>query len=92
MRNGPKRTISASSGLELLQIVSDPVTEWCASEDARPLRGVDCEIPHRLERGTSASEDVGIRKGVDCEIPLVGDQNKVLFIRVWKPLPSKRVL
>ena len=31
--------------------------------------GVDCEIPHRLERGTSVSEDVGPRRGVDCEIP-----------------------
>ena len=27
----------------------------CASEDAGPLRGVDCEIPHRLERGTNIS-------------------------------------
>ena len=34
-----------------------------------PRRGVDCEIPHRLERGTSASEDAGLRRVVDCEIP-----------------------
>ena len=25
---------------------------WCSSEDARPPRGMDCEIPHRLERRT----------------------------------------
>ena len=30
---------------------------------------VDCEIPHRLERGTSSNEDVGSRREVDCEIP-----------------------
>ena len=38
---------------------------------ARTLRlegGLDCEIPHRLETGTSASEDVGPRRGVDFEI------------------------
>ena len=25
------------------------------SEDVGPLRGVDCEIPHRLEKGTKHS-------------------------------------
>ena len=25
-------------------------TGWCASKDARSRRGVDCEIPHRLEK------------------------------------------
>ena len=31
--------------------------------------GVDCEIPHRLERETSVNEDARPRKGVvDCEI------------------------
>ena len=48
--NGPKRTIFANSGLRLLQKVSAPDTERCVSEDAGPKR-VDCEIPHRLERG-----------------------------------------
>ena len=52
IRNGPKWTISASIGLGLLQMVSELDTGRCASEDAGPLRGVDCEIPHRLERGT----------------------------------------
>ena len=52
IHNGPRRTIFASGGLELLQMVSKPVTGWSASEDARPLRGVDCEIPRRLDRRT----------------------------------------
>ena len=52
IRNGPKRTIFASGGLELLLMVSEPDTGWYASKDAGSPRGVDCEIPHRLERGT----------------------------------------
>ena len=51
IHNGPKWTISASGGLELLQMVSELETEWCASEDAWPLRRVNCEIPLRLEKG-----------------------------------------
>ena len=31
-----KRTISASGGFELLQIVSKPITGQCASDDAGP--------------------------------------------------------
>ena len=61
-RKIPKRTISTSGGLGLLQMVSKPDIGRCASEDARPRRGVNCEIPHRLERGTSASEDAGPRR------------------------------
>ena len=53
--NGSKRTIFASSRLELLQMVSEPGIRRCASEDTGPLRGVNCEIPHRLERGTKHS-------------------------------------
>ena len=34
--NRSKRTISASSGLELLQMVSKPDIERCASEDVDP--------------------------------------------------------
>ena len=52
IRNRPKRTRFVNGGLELLQMISKPGFGWCASEDARPQRGVDCEIPHRLERGT----------------------------------------
>ena len=67
IRNGPKRTIFASNELRLFQMVLELDTGWCANEDAGPSRGVDCEIPYRLERGTK-------------------------HIRVWKPLPSRRVL
>ena len=48
-------TISNSGGLGLLQMVLESDTGRCASEDAGPSRGVDCEIPHRLERGTKHS-------------------------------------
>ena len=51
----PKRTIFASGGLGLLQMVSEPDTERCASKDIGPPRGVDCEIPHWLERGMKHS-------------------------------------
>ena len=51
----PKRTISVNGGLGLLQMVSEPNTEQCASEDAGPRRRVDCEISHWLERGTKYS-------------------------------------
>ena len=52
IRNGPKQTISASCRLELLQMILESDTERCVNEDAGTLRGVDCEIPHRLERRT----------------------------------------
>ena len=51
IRNGLKQTIFTSSGLELLQMVSEPDTRRCGSEDANP-QGVDYEIPHWLERRT----------------------------------------
>ena len=39
----------------------------------------------------SVSEDTGPRRGVDD--PTSGEEeNETPFIRVWKPLPSKRVL
>ena len=55
IHNGPKRTISAGGRLRLLQMISEPDTGRCASEDIRHPRGVDCDIPHRLERGTKES-------------------------------------
>ena len=36
IRNGSKRTISNSGGFGLLQMVLEPDTERCASEDAGP--------------------------------------------------------
>ena len=47
----------------LLQMVLELGTEWCAREDVEPRRGMDCETPHRLERGTSVNEDAGPRRG-----------------------------
>ena len=55
IRNGPKWTISTSGGLGLLQMVLELDTGRCASEDTVLSRGVDCEIPHRLERGMKHS-------------------------------------
>ena len=55
IRNGLKQTISASGGFELLQMVLEPGIKQCASEDAGPPRGVDCEISHQLEKGTEHS-------------------------------------
>ena len=45
IRNKPKQTISASGGLGLLQMVLEP-------DIGMTPKGVDCEIPHRLERET----------------------------------------
>ena len=55
LRESPKRTISASGGFELLQMILESDTGRCASENAGPPRGVDCEISHRLERETKHS-------------------------------------
>ena len=38
-RESPNRTMSASGGLWLLQMVSEPDTERCASEEIKPRRG-----------------------------------------------------
>ena len=35
-KESPKRTIFASGGLELLQMVSEPDTRQCASEEVEP--------------------------------------------------------
>ena len=55
IRNGSKRTISASGGLGLLQMILEFDIEWCTSEDTGLQRGVDCEIPYQLERRTKHS-------------------------------------
>ena len=43
-------------------------TGQCANEDAGP-KEVDCEIPHQLERETSANKDAMSRRRMYCEIP-----------------------
>ena len=52
IRNGSKRTISASGKVGVLQMVSEPNTGRYASEDIELLKWVDCETLHWLERGT----------------------------------------
>ena len=53
IRNELKRTIFVSGGLELLQMAR----HWggVPIKDTRLLRGVNCEIPHRLEKKTKYS-------------------------------------
>ena len=52
IRNKPKRTkYLLVVGLGLLQKVSKPDTGRCAVRMLAP-KGMDCENPHRLERGT----------------------------------------
>ena len=53
--NGPKWITFVSGGLGLLRMVSEPDTGQCVSEDTGPHEGVDCEVPHWLERGTKHS-------------------------------------
>ena len=65
IRNGPKRTISTSCGLGLLQ-------EQCQRGCWAPKLG---------------SEGGGLRDSTS-----VGEGNEAFFIRVWKSLPSIRVL
>ena len=51
-RENPERIISADGGLGLLQMVSEPDTGRCASEDIELQKRMDCEIPRRLGRET----------------------------------------
>ena len=62
MCNGSKQTISASCGLELLQMVSAScglellqmvsklITGQCANKEVGPPKGMDCGISHQLGR------------------------------------------
>ena len=53
IRNGPKRIISASGELGRLQMVSEPNTGRCASEDAGPQGG--CTVRSHIDwRGDKA--------------------------------------
>ena len=73
-------------------MVSEPDTRQCVSEEAKPRWGLDWGVPHRLEKRTSTNEDAGPQRGVDCEIPHRLEENEAFFIRVWKPLSSRRIL
>ena len=56
-RESPKRTISASGRLGPLQMVSEPDTGRCASEEAVPRKGVDTK--------RCASKNAGPQRGVN---------------------------
>ena len=102
-RKSPKRTIFASDGLGLLQMVSKPDTGPCVSEEAKPRRGVDMRQCANKDEGWIEGSHIDWKReqvpvktlhpGVDCWDPTsVGEENKAFFISVWKPLPSWRVL
>ena len=57
LRNGPKRTISASSEFWLLQMVLEPDTRQCAAKDAGLPREMDCEIPNQMKRNMNHKVD-----------------------------------
>ena len=42
-------------------------------------------------RGGVPTRTLGL-EGVDLDPTSIGEENDTLFIRVWKPLPSKRIL
>ena len=91
-RKNSKRTISDSGGLGLLQMVSEPDMKRCVSEDVRPRRGwiVRSHVDWRRERVPMRTLDP---KGGGLWDPTSsGEENETFFIKVWKPLPSKRVL
>ena len=48
---GSRQCVSEDAG----QMVLEPGSGWCISEGDGPPRGVDCEIPHQLERESKHS-------------------------------------
>ena len=108
LRESPKRTISASSGLGPLQIVSEPDTGRCANKEAEPRRGVDmrrcaCKdagpwrgmdrgVSHWLEKGTSVSENIGSRRGWIVRSHIGWGGEQSIIYNVWTPFPSRYIL
>jgi len=104
LRGITKRTISASSGLEPLQMVSKPDTGRCANEKAEPRRGVDTrryankDVGPRIHphidwrREWVSARTLGPEEGWIVRSHIGWGENKTPFTRVWKPLPSRRVL
>ena len=92
-RKSPQKTIFASEGLGQ-QMVLEPNTRRCDCEEAEPQRGqTRGDVPHRLEKRTSASENAGTQRGVDCEIPRrLGRRTKHFFIKVWNNAKSMLIL
>ena len=76
-----KRTICASGGFELLQMVSKPNTGQCASEDAEPWMGVDI--------GRCAIEDVGLRREWIVRSYIGWGGNQIVFYKGIKTFRLK---
>ena len=67
--------------------------EAVCSKDTGYRRGVDWGGPTSIGEGNECQRRRWTPKGVDCEIPhRLGEENEIPFIRVWKHLPSRRVL
>ena len=103
-RESRKRIISASSGFGLLQMVSEPDTGRYANEEAEARRGVDTRRCASKDTGPRRRligrfhidwrrERVLVRT-LRPDPHRLGRRMKhsLFFIRVQKPLPSKRVL
>ena len=55
--------------------------------------GLEEEVPHQLEKGTSESErGRWLEEGWIARSHIGWGGNETFFTKVWKPLPSKRVL
>ena len=69
IRNGPKRTISTSGGLGLLQMVSQPDTGRCVNEEAEPQKGwTQDSVPAKTlgpEGGLGVPTSIG--EGNECQ-------------------------
>ena len=51
--------------------------------------GLGC--PTSIGEGNSASENAALNEGWIVRSKSVGEENETFFIKVWKPLPSRRV-
>ena len=75
-RESPKRTMSASGGLGLLQMISKLDIRRCASEETKLQRGVDTR--------RCASKDAELRRGWIGGPTLIGEGNECQQGR-WAP-------
>ena len=67
-------------------------TRWRASKDAEPRRG-GLGGPTSIEEWNKCPRERWVLKGGGlCDLTSVREENETSFIRVWKPLPNRRVL
>ena len=95
IRNEPKRTISISGGLELLQIIVESHVGWKPNIAYKGLEIVRLTTIRNEQKQTiSINSGLGLLQIiVVCykllwDPILVGKGNKTFLRRVWKPLPS----